>query len=219
MLAGADIAVLVSSPALATDSVSPELPVPVLLVPGWSDRARRLSRLRADLLEAGWPAERLELVDFRRRFGGNVEHASEIADAVRRLAARTGVDRVDVVAHSMGGLALRYYLHFGDGTRHVRRVIFTGTPHVGTWAAYLAWGAGARDMRPGSRFLRILNERPALPAGIAALCITTPTEMRVLPRSSARLPGVRCKRVWCASHARMLRSPRVFAEVRAFLQE
>lgn len=191
----------------------------MLLVPGWSDRAKRLYPMRDDLLRAGWPTAHVEVVDFRQRFGGNTEHAAEIAAALHRLIERTGADRVDVVAHSMGGLALRYYLHFGDAAQHVRRVIFTGTPHSGTWLAWLAWGAGARDMRPNSRFLRALNEVPALPAGIEALCLTTPTELRVLPRRSARLPGVRCKGVWCASHARMLRSRRVFAAVRAFLQE
>jgi triacylglycerol esterase/lipase EstA (alpha/beta hydrolase family) len=195
------------------------VPYPVLLVPGWSDRAKRLYPLRDDLLRAGWRANHIEVVDFRRRFGSNTEHAAEIAAALQRLVERTGADRVDVVAHSMGGLALRYYLHFGDAAQQVRRVIFTGTPHSGTWVAWLAWGAGARDMRPNSRFLRALNEVPALPAGIEALCLTTPTELRVLPRRSARLAGVRCKGVWCASHARMLRSRRVFAAVRAFLQE
>jgi hypothetical protein len=119
----------------------------------------------------------------------------------------------------MGGLAVRHYLHFGDGARHVRRVVFTGTPHLGTWVAWLAWGLGARDMRPNSQFLRMLNELPPLPDGVEALCITTPTETRVLPQRSARLAGVRCRRVWCASHARMLRSRRVFGAVRAFLQE
>jgi triacylglycerol esterase/lipase EstA (alpha/beta hydrolase family) len=191
----------------------------VLLVPGWSDRVQRLYPLRNYLLGAGWRESDLELIDFRDRFGGNAEHAREIALGVRRLSQRTGAERVHVIAHSMGGLALRHFLHFGDGGGQVGRVVFTGTPHLGTWTAYLGWGLGARDMRPNSPFLRALNERPALPAGVEALCITTPTETRVLPQRSARLDGVRCKRVWCVSHARMLRSRRVFAVIRAFLEE
>ncbi|HEY0305710.1 MAG TPA: hypothetical protein VGC44_12060 [Longimicrobiales bacterium] len=195
-----------------------EPPVPVLLIPGWSDRARRLSWLRSALIRAGWPATHVATVDFEDRFGGNAEHAAEIAGELQRLLSVSGSRRADVVAHSMGGLALRYFLQ-GDGARHVRRVVFTGTPHAGTWLAYLAWGAGARDMRPGSRFLAQLGAAPALPAGIEALCIHTPTEARVLPRRSALLPGVRCERVWSLSHAGMLRSGRVFAAIRAFLQE
>ena len=135
------------------------------------------------------------------------------------LQAATGAGRVDVVAHSMGGLALRYFLLFGDGAPHVRRVVFTGTPHAGIWAAYLGWGRGASDMRPGSPFMRSLAAGPGLPAGIEALCIHTPTETRVLPRRNALLPDVRGQRVWALSHARMQRSRRVFAAIRAFLSE
>lgn len=167
----------------------------------------------------GWPLDRVATVDFRNRFGGNVDHASEIAQAMTRLLAATSAPRADIVAHSMGGLAVRYFLHFCDGARHVRRVVFTGTPHIGTWVAYLGWGAGAVDMRPGSRLLEQLRQEPVLPAGIEALCIHTPTETRVLPQRSALLPGVRCQRVWSVSHARMLRSRRVFAAIRAFLRE
>jgi triacylglycerol lipase len=175
--------------------------------------------LRADLIRAGWPEVLVGTVEFRNRFGGNAEHADEIARAVGALLAKSGATRLDVVAHSMGGLALRHYLHFGAGARHVRRVVFTGTPHYGTWVAYLAWGAGAVDMRPGSALLRALRDVPAVPSGVEALCIHTPMETRVLPQRSARLADVRCERVWCASHPRMLRSRRVFAVIRGFLQE
>lgn len=191
----------------------------MLLVPGWSDRARRLRWLRHDLLRAGWPSSHVAAVDFRDRFGDNVAHAAEIAAAAQALLEVTGAPRIDIVAHSMGGLATRHFLHFGDGARHVRRVIFTGTPHRGTWAAYLGWGGGAHDMRPGSVFLRALARLPAVPSGVAALCIHTPMDTRILPQRSARLDDVRCVRVWCASHPRLLRSRKVFAAVRAFLLE
>jgi hypothetical protein len=85
--------------------------------------------------------------------------------------------------------------------------------------AYLAWGGGAADMRPGSPFLQSLQRLPAVPSGVTALCIHTPTETRVLPRRSALLAGVRCERVWSLSHPRMLRSRRVFSAIRAFLAE
>ena len=191
----------------------------MLLVPGWSDRARRLRWLRDYLVQAGWPAPHVATVDFRNRFGGNADHAAEIGHAIQRLKAATSAEHVDVVAHSMGGLATRYYLHFCDGARHVRRVVFTATPHAGTWVAYLAIGGGARDMRPGSAVLERLHALPPVPGGVEALCIHTPMETRVLPHRSALLPGVRCQRVWSPSHARLLRSRRVFEAIRAFLQE
>ena len=192
---------------------------PVLLIPGWSDRARRLAWLRAEFVRAGWPENQVVALDFRDRFGSNLEHAREIEAAIGRLLDESGVDQVDVVAHSMGGLALRYYLHFHDGARSVRRVIFTATPHRGTWVAYLGWGDGAREMRPGHALLAALAAVPAVPEGVSAMCIHTPLETRVLPWSSALLPDVRAARVWCSSHPRLLRSRRVFAAIRAFLEE
>jgi triacylglycerol lipase len=191
----------------------------VLLVPGWSDRARRLNWLQREFIRGGWPSTHVDVVDFRDRFGSNIDHAAEIASAIEELRRKTGAERVDVVAHSMGGLALRYYLHFHAGSTKVRRVVFTGTPHRGTWMAYLGWGKGAREMRPGNPLLATLGGLPPVPPGIGALCIHTPLETRILPRSSALLSDSRHQRVWCASHPRLLRSRKVFAAIRDFLLE
>jgi triacylglycerol esterase/lipase EstA (alpha/beta hydrolase family) len=188
------------------------------LVPGWSDRADRLHWLRDQLVTHGWSAGQIALVDFRDRFGNNREHSAEIGSVIGELVRRTGSGRIDVIAHSMGGLALRHFLKSTNGSS-VRRVVFTGTPHAGTWAAYLALGGGARDMRPGSDFLRELARYPLLPPGVEALCIHTPTDTRILPQRSALLSGVRGRRVWCLSHAQLLRSRRVFAAIRTFLEE
>ena len=204
---------------MSTSSPSPYSGTPVLLVPGWSDRAKRLNWLKHQFIAAGWPEGAVGVVDFEDRYGSNIAHAREIERALHELMKRNGVERVDVVAHSMGGLALRYYLHEYDAARHVRRVVFTGTPHRGTWVAYLGWGDGAREMRPGHSFLAGLSAHPALPSGVEALCIHTPMETRVLPQRSALLPDVRNARVWCASHPRLLRSKKVFAAIRAFLTE
>jgi triacylglycerol lipase len=193
--------------------------LPVLLVPGWSDRADRLDWWRIQFVRAGWPSNAVHVVDFRQRFGDNREHAVELNRAAAELRARTGAARIDIVAHSMGGLAVRHFLHFLNGAPLVRRVVFTGTPHRGTWLAWLIPGGGARDMRPGSAFLATLRDLPPVPDGIDTLCIHTPTDTRILPPASTRLPNTRCQRVWCLSHAAMLRSPRVFAAIRAFLEE
>jgi pimeloyl-ACP methyl ester carboxylesterase len=191
----------------------------VLLIPGWGDRAKRLSWLQREFIRAGWQSGDVGVVDFKDRFGSNIDHAAEIAAAIDELRGNTDAVRVDVVAHSMGGLALRYYLHFHSGNSKVRRVVFTGTPHRGTWIAYLGWGKGAREMRPGTPLLATLSELPPVPVGVSALCIHTPLETRVLPQSSALLPDARHQRVWCSSHPRLLRSRKVFAAIRDFLLE
>jgi triacylglycerol lipase len=62
------------------------------------------------------------------------ERARELRDAITAL----GHDRVDLIAHSMGGLDARYALaHLGLASR-VRSLVTVGTPHRGTPIADLA---------------------------------------------------------------------------------
>jgi triacylglycerol lipase len=189
---------------------------PIVLVPGWSDTGATLQPARRFLIDAGWPDSHVLSVDFRRRYGGNREHASELAAAVSELCTRTGTDGVAVVAHSMGGLALRYYLARLDGAAAVRTAIFVGTPHRGTWLAWLACGGGGSDMRPGSHFLQEL-ERSTIPASVRAVCISTPIDLRVIPGSSALLEGAECHRVRLPTHSRMLRHGRTLQLIRELL--
>jgi len=50
--------------------------------------------------------------------------------------------RVDLVAHSMGGLVAREYIQSGQYQNDVDQLIFLGTPHKGSPKDYLTWEAG-----------------------------------------------------------------------------
>jgi triacylglycerol lipase len=198
-----------------------EDPVPVLVVPGWGDQAPVVEPIRRRLTEQGWPESRVVAFSFRDAFGSNQAHAEEIDGAVRTLMALTGASEVDVVAHSMGGLALRYYLRTGETAASVRRAVFLGTPHRGTAAAVLAWGDGGREMVPGSDFLMGLNQGRPVPEGVEALAIRTPVDLRVIPASSGRLagPGVENLEICCPSHNALVDHEETFLEILRFLQE
>jgi pimeloyl-ACP methyl ester carboxylesterase len=88
----------------------------------------------------------------------NVEHAralEHLIDAIRRDYGKPDL-RVDVVAHSMGGLIARYYLRYGPidaldgseqlvtlyGTTRVRKLILLGTPNFGSVASLHAYLSG-----------------------------------------------------------------------------
>jgi triacylglycerol lipase len=192
--------------------------VPVLLVPGWGDQAPDVEPLRQWLIREGWPESRVAPVSFRNPVGSNEENAREVARAVEALRALTGAEKVDVVAHSMGGLALRHYLRFEGGDDEVRRAVFLGTPHRGTLAAVLAWGEGGREMVPGSEFLNRLNANGGVPAGVEALAIRTPVDLRVIPGSSGMLPDALNLEICCPTHNQLVDEERTAGAVVNFLR-
>ena len=190
--------------------------IPVLLVPGWSDGPATMEPLEALLEEAGWPAAWVERIEFRDPVGSNVEHARELSEALDRLRKETGAERVDLVAHSMGGLAARYLLVNG-GADAIRRVVFVATPHRGTLTAYLAWGEGGKEMHPGSMFLMDLQAFRSVPSGIEALTVRTKVDFHVLPPESATLVGVPDVEICCPTHEGLLSHPEAFDAVYRFL--
>ena len=194
---------------------APRADVPVVLVPGWFDTARELAALRIRLLGAG--ASHVETLTFREPTGSNRVHAQEIDSLVNEVLRETGARRVDIVAHSMGGLATRWYLKTHTEAP-VRRAVFIASPHRGTYSAALAWGDGREEMMPESEFLAALNSGPALPAGLEAMTIRTPIDTHVLPGESATLPGVEDHTVCCPTHQGLLRSDDVFYLVLDFLE-
>lgn len=196
------------------------LPIPVLLVPGWSDPEPVLAPLRARFVEAGWPPGRVATMGFRDPVGSNRDHAEEVAAEAEALRTATEVPEIDLVAHSMGGLAVRHHLA-ATGGRGVRRVVFLGTPHRGTVTAHLAWGAGAREMEPGSPFLDSLNAGPAVPEGVRALSVRTALDLRVVPGASALLPeaeNTENVEVCCPTHPGLIDDRETFRVVVDFLR-
>ncbi len=193
------------------------LSVPIVLVPGWFDTGRDLAALRIRLLGAGLDGEAVHTITFEDPTGSNMDHADEIHVAVSELLARTGAERVDIVAHSMGGLATRWYLNTHPNPP-VRRVAFLGTPHRGTLSAHLAWGAGRDEMLPDSPFLEALNTQAPLPEGIEAITVRTLLDTHVIPGENGTLPGIEDHVVCCPTHPGLLEDEEVFLVVLDFLE-
>ncbi|MDH3271100.1 MAG: alpha/beta fold hydrolase [Gemmatimonadota bacterium] len=191
--------------------------VPVLVVPGWLDTARDLAAMRIRFLGAGWASEAVQTLTFEEPTGSNRDHAVELAVAIDTLRARTGADRIDIVAHSMGGLATRWYLRGFPGAP-VRKVVFIASPHRGTLSAHLAWGGGREEMMPGSPFLDTLNAAQPGPVGVDAITIRTLIDTHIVPGESATLPDVPDFEVCCPTHAGLMRDDEVFQIVLDFLE-
>ncbi len=76
--------------------------------------------------------------------------AYDLMRKIDEIQEETGKNKVDIIAHSMGGLVVRYYienelyLEDNDGYNQIDidQVIFLGTPHKGATKAYLTWEGG-----------------------------------------------------------------------------
>lgn len=119
-------------------------------------------------------------------FNGVVGHAERIAEAIERLKAKTGASKVDLVAHSMGGLAGRYYLLKMGGVANVRRFITVATPHMGTnWASYFVLTQSLKDMQPGNPLLNELAAAEKI-KGVRCINIRAGWDQIVWPREHGR---------------------------------
>lgn len=58
-----------------------------------------------------------------------------LKDKVEEVKQKTGTDKVDIVAHSMGGLVAKQYINF-YGSSSVDKFIDIGTPHLGAPKAF-----------------------------------------------------------------------------------
>ncbi len=192
-------------------------PVPVLLVPGWFDSARDLAALRIHLLGAGWPESHVRAVTFVEPTGSNRDHADELEAVIDSLLAATGAEQVDIVAHSMGGLATRWYL-LTRPDAPVRRAVFIASPHRGTLSAWLAWGGGREEMMPDSPLLDSLNSHAPVPEGVEAITVRTVVDTHIVPGESATLPGVPDYALCCPTHAGLLKDLDVLGIVRGWLE-
>ncbi|MDQ4076147.1 MAG: alpha/beta fold hydrolase [Chloroflexota bacterium] len=65
------------------------------------------------------------------------ENARILGDYISNVKRNTGAEQVDLVAHSMGGLISRYYIHEVMDVRDVAQLIMLGSPQGGTSCAIL----------------------------------------------------------------------------------
>jgi pimeloyl-ACP methyl ester carboxylesterase len=166
---------------------------PVLIIHGYLATRGSLHLLERHLTMRG-------LIVMSYPLGGPInigdirDSAGLIARKVESIVAQTGIARVDIVGHSMGGLVGLDYLKRLGGRHRVRRLVMLGTPTQGTWSALFGLvtaplGLASLQLLPGSPFLRELAERP-LPPGADVVSIGAIRDW-LAPLSSTVLDGVR----------------------------
>ena len=143
--------------------------IPVLLVHGWGSSAKTWNA--SMFTDEGFAVETFE---YKTRQDIKTS-AKKLADKIEKMKAKYNCSKVDIVAHSEGGLVARYYIECNLYRNDVGKLIMIGTPNHGldikrymdimaVFGAY--WGPLVADvivgdaghqMEPHSPFLRKLN--------------------------------------------------------------
>jgi triacylglycerol lipase len=182
----------------------------VVMVHGFADTGRLFRAMSAALEARGHTCHAPTLSPRDGRLG--------IPDLAEKIAAfidaRVPTEKpLALIGFSMGALVLRQYLQTLGGARRAHAFFSISGPHGGAWLSYLYPGAGTRQMRPGSAFLRELEAgRPALD-GLVLHTYRTPLDLLVTPSTSARLSGVHDRVIWCPLHSLMPSDPRVVGHI------
>ncbi len=148
-------------------------------------------------------------------FGSIADYSSIIEHAVRQIEVCTGRPAV-LVAHSMGGLAVRRWMADHHGTERVHRVITIGSPHLGTWAARWGHSPNSREMRQRSDLQRALQAQETTQTYAHFTCFYGHCDNIVFPASTATLAGADNRHLQAVAHVHMAEHAAVFDEALAW---
>lgn len=201
-------------PAIPPGAAPASGPRGVLLVHGFMCNRGLWNGWQAELAQRACPVVAVNLEPFR---GSIDEYVPIIDSAVAALTLATGCTPL-VVAHSMGGLAMRAWLRAtpGAGAR-VAHIITLGTPHQGTWLASFGLAVNARQMRMNSPWLRALAAQEPADMGKLFTCWHSCKDNIVFPMGVAVLPGCEARYLPHVGHVALVDHPQVRAHAMAWL--
>lgn len=187
---------------------------PVLLVPGYAMNRGTLKVLAWRLEQTGRPALAISLPWWK-----TVEElAKDVAEAASELQRATGSDKIDVVAHSRGGLIARWWIQKMGGAAGVERYVSLGTGHRGTKMAAFGLGPSILQQFPGSTLLAALESTP-LPPEVEWHAVNGGEDCMILPPGNDVLPApAENRRVEGAGHTALLFSSGVWRDVHEALR-
>ena len=141
--------------------------------------------LRRSLLQHGWT--RVQALNYSPLTSDIRTAAEQLGPHIEQVCEQSGHRRVDIVAHSLGGLVARYYVQRLGGDARVRTLVTLGTPHSGTRAVpALTPHPLARQMRPGSPVLAELAA-PAKGCRTRFVAFWSDLDQLMIPVEAARL--------------------------------
>jgi triacylglycerol lipase len=158
---------------------------PILLVHGITDNHVIFTVMKRALRRRGF--QTLSAYDYGLLTHNIPRAAVRLGEAIEKLSAATGHERIHVIGHSLGGLIARYYVQRLGGDRHVHTLVTLGTPHRGT---HLAWAAPllplVRQLTPNSSVIHELAE-PAPGCRTRFIAFYSDIDHVIVPSHNARL--------------------------------
>ena len=188
---------------LAETSTTHSERLPVLLVHGYGLNRGCFTFLQTYLHTRGY--EWVWAINNRPNSSPIPVFAKRLGRAIERLKAETGAERVDVVAHSMGGVIAAYALKEFGYAIHVRRLVTIGTSWAGTKTHVFGLRREANDLRASSEVIAALRTYTG-----DTVAIWSRSDHLVLPSESGCPPHACCIELPNLGHQEMLMSARVF---------
>ena len=144
---------------------------PVIIIPGIVGSAQRenawqidpvfhtYDNLYQEMANNGYvPEQNLFTFPYEWR-DSNMDNAKLLRDKINQIKQQLNWPKVDVVAHSMGGLLAREYIESDYYQNDVDQLITLGTPHNGAPEAYLKWEGDAWFWTPSDIYIKhLLNQ-------------------------------------------------------------
>jgi triacylglycerol lipase len=156
-------------------------------------------------------------VNLEPPFASIDDYARIIEVAAARIEAATGETPV-IVAHSMGGLAVRGWLARFDAVKRIHRVVTIASPHRGTWLARFGHTRNATQMRQASTWLCGLGKLECAQGPARFICYYGNCDNIVFPASSAMLTGADNRHLDATAHVQMVYHPDVLKAVLEWLE-
>lgn len=190
---------------------------PILFVHGWASSGSVWNTMVRNFEREGWRREELHTFSYRTS-QSNVTTARDIERRVADIKRRTGAERIDIVAHSMGSLSSRYYIKTLRGEGNIDEWVSLGGPNHGTTTASFCFETSCVEMRPRSRFLEELNAGDETPGAVNYGTWWSSCDEIINPDESVILSGATNTETGCVGHIALTSDATVFGQVREFVR-